>query len=191
MTNATTETTKLNFITDQGSTRAMVRCADRFDCFFCAALRAVAGPWPAAVWAGLADEGAVLGAADVLGAAGRLPVMPARRKVRAGDDDELGGGSGICHANAAGDTGGGSAGAGGVLDDGLRGGMVPEGAVGDGSSTGALAACSAGSAAVRFSGSGSGSLDLLPRDAPMVSAGNAGTPPATVASAAAAREASF
>jgi hypothetical protein len=160
MTNATTETTKLNFITDQGSTRAMVRCAcraDRFDFAFCALLEAEAVTWPAAVWPGLADEAAIVGAAGVLGAAGRLPVVPARRKVRAGDDRELGGGSGISHAKAAGETDGGSADAGGVLDggrpdsdDGRPGGMVPEGAVGDGSPSG-LAAYSAGSAAVRSS----------------------------------------
>src|ERR1700738_2737261 len=134
MTKATTETTKLNFITDHGSTRAMVRCACRADRFdfdfdFFAALRAVAGPVPTPVWPRLADKGAVAdkgadggavlgaaagsGAAAVLGAAGRLPVVPVRRKVRAGDDRELGGGSGISHANAAGETDGGSAGAGG------------------------------------------------------------------------------
>src|SRR5436305_13289310 len=113
MTNATSETTKLNFITDQGSTRATVRCACRavrFSCFpdaFCAAARllpAVALPAPP-------GDDPVLGAA-VLGAGEFLAAVPDRRNVRAGDDGECGGGSGISHANAAGETDEGSAGAG-------------------------------------------------------------------------------
>ena len=58
-----------------------------------------------------------------MGATESFPVVPDRRNVRAGDDGELGGGSGISHANAAGETDGGSAGAGGTLDD-----VRPEGA---------------------------------------------------------------
>ena len=57
MTKATSETTKLNFITDQGSTRAMVRCAcraERFDCPFRAVFPVVTGPSPAAVLAAAA-----------------------------------------------------------------------------------------------------------------------------------------
>src|SRR5256884_7020312 len=113
MTKATSETTKLNFITDQGSTRATVRCpcrAVRFSCFpdaFCAAawlLPAVALPSPP-------GDDPVLGAA-VLGADEFLAAVPDRRNVRAGDDGECGGGSGISHANAAGEADGGPADAG-------------------------------------------------------------------------------
>src|SRR5580704_16048926 len=157
MTKATSETTKLNFITDQGSTRAMVRCACRavrFDCpldwpFFCSVLRIVTGPsraavLPASALPGLADEAA-------LGAAGFLVVVPDRRNVRAGDDGELGGGSGISHANAAGETDGGSPGAGGTLGDGRPEAPAPEDAVRadagvQTSSTVGFAADSAGSA---------------------------------------------
>ncbi len=128
MTKATSETTKLNFITDQGSIRAMVRCAclaERFDCpffcGFCGAIRIVTGPSPASVLSGLVLPGLVLpGLADeaAWGAAEPFPVVPDRRNVRAGDDGELGGGSGISHANAAGDTDGGSADVGGAPDEG-------------------------------------------------------------------------
>src|ERR1700729_877882 len=128
MTKATSETTKLNFITDQGSTRAMVRWACRaerfdwsfdwpFDLPFCAVFRIVTGPSPAAalpapVLPGLAD-GAALGAAEPFVAepfsaepfAGDpFKDRPERRNARAGDDGELAGGSGISHANAAGET---------------------------------------------------------------------------------------
>ena len=65
---------------------------------------------PAAVWPGSADEAG-------LGAGGSFAVEPDRRNARAGEDRELGGGSGISHANAAGDRVGGSADAGGTLDD--------------------------------------------------------------------------
>src|SRR6266568_514960 len=165
MTKATRETTKLNFITDQGSTRAMVRCAcraDRFACAFCAAARAAAGPSPAAALSGAALSGAVVPRAGAepevdaaLRAAGPLPVKPDRRNVRAGDDGEFGGGSGISHANAAGETDGGSAGAGrlpaavrpaGAAPDGeaARDGAVPARALAGRSSPGGTAADSAG-----------------------------------------------
>src|SRR6266699_725027 len=133
MTKATRETTKLNFITDQGSTRAMVRCACRavrFDCACCAAVRAAACPSPAAVLPAAVLLAAVLPAAATeaaLRAAWFLPVRPDRRNVRAGDDGEFGGGSGISHANAAGETDGGSAGAGRLPADGRPGGPAPEG----------------------------------------------------------------
>ena len=105
---------------------------------------------PAPVLPGLADEAA-------LGAAEPCSVVPDRRNVRAGDDGELGGGSGISHANAAGETDGGSAGVAETLGDGrsegavLEGpvpkGAVREGAVGQASSPDGFAADSAGSAA--------------------------------------------
>src|SRR6516225_5012824 len=130
MTKATRETTKLNFITDQGSTRAMVRCACRavrFDCAFCVfcfcvPLRTVTGLEAAAAAA------------------------PDRRNARAGDDGEWGGGSGISHANAAGETEGASAGD-ELAGRGRPDGMVPEDAAGDGPLDG-FAAGSAGSATV-------------------------------------------
>src|SRR6266568_6457259 len=161
MTKATRETTKLNFITDQGSTRAMVRCACRavcFDCACCAAVRAAACPSPAAVLPAAVLLAAVLPAAATeaaLRAAWFLPVRPDRRNVRAGDDGEFGGGSGISHANAAGETDGGSAGAGrlpaavrpaGAAPDGeaARDGAVPARALAGRSSPGGTAADSAG-----------------------------------------------
>jgi hypothetical protein len=77
----------------------------------------------AAVWPGLADEAG-------LGAGGSFAVEPDRRNVRAGEDRELGGGSGISHANAAGERAGGSAdaggNAGGTLDDRCPEGIVPD-----------------------------------------------------------------
>src|SRR6478736_6459400 len=48
MTTATSETTKLNFITDQGSTRATVRCACRAVRFGGAAVALCAAPRDAA-----------------------------------------------------------------------------------------------------------------------------------------------
>src|SRR5215472_10361391 len=107
MTKATSETMKLNFITDQGSTRATVRCACRAVRFGCATdafgapPRALPGRSPAVGLPGPAS-----------GAGGSLAAVPDRRNVRAGDDGDCGGGSGISHANAAGETDGGSAGAG-------------------------------------------------------------------------------
>src|SRR5580692_10307030 len=123
MTKATRDTTKLNFITDQGSTRATVRCACRalrFDDFFFGPLRGgapvgaippippipgpvgavpVAAVSPVAV---LPGPGPVVpGVRDVIAL---FTFVPARRKVRAGDDGEVGGGSGISQANAAGET---------------------------------------------------------------------------------------
>src|SRR5271165_924959 len=134
MTKATSETTKLNFITDQGSTRATVRCACRavrFDCPFFPfwpGFRIVTAPsaatvLPAPVVPVLADAEAA--------AADPIAVVPDRRNVRADDDGELGGGSGISNANAAGDTDGGSAGAGGTVADGRPEGPGPEGTVPD------------------------------------------------------------
>src|SRR5262245_22317668 len=111
MTKATSETMKLNFITDQGSTRATVRCACRAIRFGCAtaafdaAPRALPARSPAAGLPGPASGPA--GGADGFWAA-----VPDRRNVRAGDDGDCGGGSGISHANAAGETDGGSVGAG-------------------------------------------------------------------------------
>src|SRR5260370_3614488 len=64
MTKATRETTKLNFITDQGSTRAMVRCAcraERLDCAFCGVPRVAAGAPPPPALFRRAEAGSVLG----------------------------------------------------------------------------------------------------------------------------------
>src|SRR5690242_15115063 len=105
MTKATSETTKLNFITDQGSTRATVRCACRAVRFRCAPdafdaePRGGASPFlPAESLLSPPDEDPVFGAGEF------LADVPDRRNVRAGDDGECGGGSGISHANAAGET---------------------------------------------------------------------------------------
>ena len=167
-----------------------------------------------------------------MGAAEPFPVVPDRRNVRAGDDGELGGGSGISHANAAGDTAGGSAGAGATLGDGRPEGPGPvpegagsegavrEGARGEASPPDGGTADSAGPAAAvaervwanggdpklyagesstgacspawldGASRSGAGPFGLVPRADPMVSAGNAGTPSAMVASTAPGRAAS-
>src|SRR5580658_73229 len=115
ITKATRDTTKLNFITDHGSTLAMVRCAcrtERLPAAFGGTLRTVAGIGVgagccglAAVTTGLAGSGGFTFPAD-------------RRKVRAGDDGEVGGGSGVSQVNAAAETAGGSGlgcGAGGSL----------------------------------------------------------------------------
>src|SRR5271165_2181902 len=253
MTKATSETTKLNFITDQGSTRATVRWACRalrFDFPFCGAFRIVTGPSPAVVLpapvlarlavaalAGLAAEAAVAEAEAAVTAAASFPVVPDRRKDRAGDDGESGGGSGggsgISHANAADDTDGGSAGAGGTLDDGRPEGAAPEDStpedptpedaerektlgektLGEASSSNGFPADPAGSAVAGagsklnaggsatgdcspallavVSLSGSFPFGLMPRAAPMLSAGRAGTPSAMVASAAPGKAASL
>jgi hypothetical protein len=97
-----------------------------------------------------------------LGAAEPCSVVPDRRNVRAGDDGELGGGSGMSHANAAAETDGGWDGVAETLGDGrpegavlegaaLEGpvpkGAVREGAVGQASSPDGFAVDSAGSAA--------------------------------------------
>ena len=114
---------------------------------------------PAAVWPRLADEAG-------LGAGGSFAVEPDRRNARAGEDRELGGGSGISHANAAGERAGGSADtggeAGGTLDDRCPEGTVsddpgpddpgPEGALDEASSSDGFAADSAGSVAVQAAG---------------------------------------
>jgi len=105
---------------------------------------------PAAVWPGLADEAG-------LGAGGSFTVEPDRRNARAGEDRELGGGSGISHANAAGERAGGSADTGGALDDRCPEGTVsddpgPEGALDEASSSDGFAADSAGSVAVQAAG---------------------------------------
>ena len=55
--------------------------------------------------------------ADAGAAAGSLVAEPDRRNVRAGEDRESGGGSGISHANAAGDRDAGSADTDGTLAD--------------------------------------------------------------------------
>ena len=131
MTKATSETTKLNFITDQGSTRATVRCACRAVRFSCAAGAFFAGPrggaWllPAVSLPSPADDDPVFGAGEF------LADVPDRRNVRAGDDGECGGGSGISHANAAGETDGGSACAGRLPADvgGADGERAPEATV--------------------------------------------------------------
>jgi hypothetical protein len=127
MTKATSETTKLNFITDQGSTRATVKCACRavrFDFPFRAEFRITTGPsptavLPAAALAGLAGEAAS-------GAAESFADVPDRGNVRAGDVGGSAGASGIAHANAAGETDDGSAGAEETLDDGRPEDAVPE-----------------------------------------------------------------
>src|SRR5258705_13760406 len=104
MTKATSETTKLNFITDQGSTRATVRCACRavrFSCApdaFCPEPRGGAWLLPAVSLPSPPDDDPVFGAGEF------LADVPDRRNVRAGDDGERGGGSRISHANAAGET---------------------------------------------------------------------------------------
>src|SRR5579862_2134668 len=118
-TNATTDTTKLNFITDHGSTRAMVRCAcrterERLAAAFGRTLRTVAG-----AAAGAGAVGCGLATVTVGRAGGGGFTVPAdRKKVRAGDDGDVGGGSGASQVNAAAETAGGSglgAGAGGSL----------------------------------------------------------------------------
>jgi hypothetical protein len=96
-----------------------------------------------------------------LGAGGSFAVEPDRRNARAGEDRELGGGSGISHANAAGERADGSAdaggNAGGTLDDRCPEGIVPdgpgpEGALDEASSSDGFAADSAGSVAVQAAG---------------------------------------
>src|SRR6201987_2516594 len=108
MTKATSETTKLNFITDQGSTRATVRCAWRAVRFGGAAVTLCAAPRDAA---GLSSAALPLppGSGSVTGGGEFLADVPDRRNARAGDDGECAGGSGISHANAAGEAGGRSA----------------------------------------------------------------------------------
>src|SRR5580693_8506573 len=107
-TKATRETTKLNFVTDQGSTRATVRCAclaGRWDDPFGVAGRGGAGAGVGGL-VGIVVAGRIGGAGIGGGgpAVGGDPVE--RRKVRAGDDGEVGGGSGISQLNAAADTAG-------------------------------------------------------------------------------------
>src|ERR1700683_786992 len=108
ITKATRETTKLNFITDQGSTRAMVRCACRAE-----RLDPLRPPlWPACLAGPTVAAGAVL-AEEVL-AEEDLALVFERRKLRAGEDGDVGAGSGVAQVNAAAVTDGcsGSAGAG-------------------------------------------------------------------------------
>src|SRR5580700_10740817 len=105
MTKATSETTKLNFITDQGSTRAMVRWACRDERFDDALCRVPPGGSPAGeAFAGATLTGGVRGGAEV------LAVVLERRKFRAGEDGEVGSGSGVSHANEAAETVGSEAG---------------------------------------------------------------------------------
>src|SRR5271165_2296664 len=123
MTKATSETTKLNFITDQGSTRATVKCACRavrFDFPFRAEFRITTGPSPTAVLPASALPELAGEAAS--GAAEPFADVPDRTNVRAGDDDSAGA-SGISHANAAGETDC----AGGTLDDGRPEDAPPDG----------------------------------------------------------------
>src|ERR1700755_1442921 len=99
MTKATSETTKLNFITDQGSTRATVRCACRAVRFggavaLCAAPRDAAGLSAAAL-------PLPPGSGPVVGGGDFLADVPDRRNARAGDDGECGGGMGISHPSCA------------------------------------------------------------------------------------------
>ncbi len=114
MTKATSDTTKLNFITDQGSSRATVRCACRAVRFGCFAVALGFAPRDAARLSAAALSVPPDGGAALSGG-GLLPDVPDRRNVRAGDDGECAGGSGISHANAAGETEGGSACAGRLL----------------------------------------------------------------------------
>src|ERR1039457_1590232 len=161
MTKATSDTMKLNFITDQGSTRATVRCAcraERFDAAFFWALRDAAGASPEAAFPGPTAASGVLEAAWLCG------VVPAGRNDRAGGDGEFGGGSGMSQANAAGETIGASE-------------TVLEAGVGDGSTSGDCSATSLLPAAARVASFGRG-----PRDGPRLSDGKAGTPSAMVAS---------
>jgi hypothetical protein len=96
MTKAISDTRKLNFITDQGSTRATVRCACRAERF--------GGPlgWPegGAAWLDAPDLTAAAGLRD---AAEALTAL-ARRKLRAADGAEVDEDSGESQANAAADT---------------------------------------------------------------------------------------
>jgi hypothetical protein len=86
MTKATSETTKLNFITDQGSIRATVRCAcltDRFGADCCGWLRdGFAGS------AAAAGPGLVAVAADPRPPRLALAFGSDLRKLRAGDDGD-------------------------------------------------------------------------------------------------------
>src|SRR5580704_11412998 len=105
ITNATRDTTKLNFITDQGSTRAMVRWACRDERFDDALCRVPPGGSPAGeAFAGATLTGGVRGGAEV------LAVVLERRKFRAGEDGEVGSGSGVSHTNEAAETVGSEAG---------------------------------------------------------------------------------
>jgi hypothetical protein len=114
MTKATRDTTKLNFITDQGSTRATVRCAclawrldDRLD---------LPRTGSVARSAGVVAEPTAAAAAPMPAAVLVSPLE--RRKFRAGDDGGTGAGPGVSQANAAAETVPG-------------GGSVADGAVGD------------------------------------------------------------
>ncbi|HEX2822845.1 MAG TPA: hypothetical protein VHO07_22170, partial [Streptosporangiaceae bacterium] len=163
---------KLTFITDQGSTLATVRCAcraERLEAFFWALRDATGG-----------SPGAALPALTVAGgpgaAAGVLVLVPDRRKDRAGEDGEFGGGSGMSQANAAGETIGapeldGAVLAGAVLAGAVLEETVLEAGVGDGSTSGDCSATSLRPAAARVASFGRGR-----RDGPRLSAGKAGTP---------------
>jgi hypothetical protein len=162
MTNATSDTTKLNFITDHGSTRATVRCAcladERLGAVCCGRLRTWLAASPEAVLPEPAlavlpgFTGAVFpefGDPILPGFAGAGPgarfafaLVSDLRKARAGDDRDSGGGSGISQANAAGGTvvpadllslpSGLSGLSGDGDDDGVPDDSVPEGFVPDG-----------------------------------------------------------
>src|SRR6516165_6875977 len=101
MTNATRDITKLNFITDQGSIRATVRCAcraGRFAAFFRGVLLAGAAARLAAASAG------PTAAAGADGTPWAVASALERRKFRAGDVGDVGGESGTSQANAAAET---------------------------------------------------------------------------------------
>jgi hypothetical protein len=100
MTKAISDTRKLNFITDQGSTRATVRCACRAERF--------GGPlgWPdGAAWLVEPDLTAAAGLREAAEALAALD----RRKLRAADGAEVDEDSGESQANAAADTASGPA----------------------------------------------------------------------------------
>jgi len=181
-----------------------------------------AGAWPVAGLPAGADGAAVVEVEEVaeglgLAGAGFFAVRPERRKARAGDDGEFGGGSGISQAKAAGgtlDASGAGAdkpksderGAGDVVADDPGPDVVPAADVGAGASPAGLAGAEGVGLKLNtdespvpdcFPAAGSDLVDpvdplgLPPRAGPTVSAGSAGMPSTTVASAGAGRAASF
>src|SRR5262249_60185462 len=100
MTKATSETTKLNFITDQGSTRATVRCACRAIRFGGAAVTLGAAPRDVA---GLSAAALPLlpGNGPVTGGGDFLADVPAPRTAPAGAPGERAGGAGSPPPKAA------------------------------------------------------------------------------------------
>src|SRR5580692_964413 len=200
ITNATRDTTKLNFITDQGSTRAMVRWACRDERFNDALGRVPAGDASAGeAFAGVTLTGGVRGGAEV------LAVVLERRKFRAGEDGEVGSGSGVSHTNEAAETVGSAAGdaAGAGSEPSVPKGVLSPGhpvpvEIDGGSSSGDAGAGSASGVAIEdakpslpsaqsssASGATGAATDRLKlrvdesRGVPIVSAGSAGTSSAT------------